>query len=91
MTNWIERMVKGNHTMTFEEAERELAALAKGEYHAIRYERTTTHLGSVIVKCTVYISEQENHTAPTWRGALDKMIKAIDRTVSVHDTKEAPA
>ena len=76
--------------MTFEEAEKELAEIAKGEYHSLRYKRTTTGHGDVEAECSVYVDGVNWYSSNTWRSVLDILKKEMSVKMSI-DKTEAPA
>lgn len=66
--------------MTFAQAEKRLAELANGDYHAIRFERTTfgeRHHGKQANECTVYVNNYGHHKGSTWEMAFASLENAI--------------
>jgi len=69
-------------TMTFEQAKKRLARIAKGEYHAIKYELTVPTAKRKLpeeAECSVYIHGGEWYGSDTWEGAFKLMAAGGDR------------
>ncbi len=79
--------------MTFEQAERKLARIAKGKYHAITYDLTTFAKRRPLErqsKCTVYIDAGFSGVGHTWADAFKELDKAMHPRPEVADLTEAP-
>jgi hypothetical protein len=69
--------------MKFEEAEKKLTELAKGEYHHLSYERThysATGSGGVKQECVLYISNVARANKSTWERAFQSLEAQINGT-----------
>ena len=67
--------------MTFLQAKKALAKLAKGDYHSLRYELIEVSPGKLKEDCTVYINDFSFHSGPTWEVALLKMKNQVEGVV----------
>ena len=64
--------------MNLQQAKNELAALAHGEYHVIKYELTEFGSGKQQQECVVYIHGHGFFSGPTFKQALGLLKKAMD-------------
>ena len=79
--------------MKFLIAKRELAKIAKGQYHSLRYELSqySKKTGSrPVVECAVYIHGFSWHREKNWKEALKQIRKEVNITQQKIDPTEAP-
>jgi len=74
--------------VTFKQAKKELAKLAKGKYNVIKYENTSTGGGITKIECSVYIDGQHWCTGSRWEHALELMESSMLKLQP--DLTEAP-
>lgn len=78
--------------MTFEEAEKRLAIIARGEYHKLSYSKTVyDETGYCEIECSLYIHNIDEHMrGRTWNEAFDKLTKYLERRQNITRDSEAP-
>jgi hypothetical protein len=82
--------------MTFKEAKDELKKLAKGKYHAIRYELVEYSSGKIETECWIYIDPRISVSTTNWKDALTKMemilepLKADPSEIPGEELEDAP-
>lgn len=70
--------------MKIQEAKRIVKELAKGRYHSVSYDISEHTDGEIVIECSVYIEKCKSHSAKTFQGAIDKLI----REMSVEEAQE---
>ncbi len=63
--------------MRIQEAKRIVKVLARGEYHSVGYSINEHTDGEVIVECKVYVHDYDSHSATTFQGAINKLMKEM--------------
>lgn len=76
--------------MTFKQAEKKLAKIANGNYYSLSYE-VAQHPGvAPVIKCRVYIHNQDYYEGTTWNKAFARLAgKKINTELTEAPTQEA--
>ena len=70
--------------MTFAQAKKQLAKLANGKYHVIKFELTEYQkdcqdvCGRGVANCSLYIDGHQHHKGKTWEEAFMSLDRAIN-------------